>query len=100
MVNGGVFVNVGGMNGVLLGVGVVLVVGVCVMVGVGVIVPVAVTVGVWLGVAELVGIPCVEVLVDVNVANTTGVQEALRAGVWVMASLLPGARSTATKPAQ
>ncbi|HSB67378.1 MAG TPA: hypothetical protein VLD65_12435 [Anaerolineales bacterium] len=89
-----VLVNVGGMNGVLVGVGV------CVMVGVGVIVPVAVIVTVWLGVIVPVGVPGVMVLVAVCVANTTNVQVAVIAGVRVIGSFLPGARSTKTRPAQ
>jgi len=70
------------------------------MVGVSVVVGVAVVVGVWLGVLELVGMPCVKVYVGVWVAKTTGVQEAATVGVLEVRSPLPGARSTATSPAQ
>jgi hypothetical protein len=97
----GVFVEVGGgKNGVLLGVGVVLIVGVWVMVGVLVVVPVEVRVGVWLGVKEPVGDSMVKVIVDVWVAKTTAVQDEVRVGVMDACPILPGARSTATSPAQ
>ena len=97
----GVLVNVGGgKNGVLVGDGVILVVGVCVVVGVVVIVGVEVMVGVWLGVKEPAGCIGVKVMVDVRVANTTAVQEEVRAGVAVSCLILLGARSNATSPAQ
>lgn len=70
------------------------------IVGVLVVVAVVVTVGVWLGVVELVGRNGVELVVGVRVAKTTGVQEETRVGVMDVRPSLPGARSTATNPAQ
>ena len=89
--------GVGGWKGVLLGVGVVLMVGVCVMVVVPVPVVVAVAVGVRLGAMEPVA-SGVNVMVRVRVANTTGVQEAVNAGVPEVCPPLPGASRAATAP--
>jgi len=71
-----------------------------VIVGVLVVVAVTVMVGVWLGVAELVGTDGVKLVVGVRVAKTTGVQDDTSVGVMEACPGLPGARSTATNPAQ
>jgi len=71
-----------------------------VIVGVLVVVAVTVTVGVWLGVEELVGRNGVELVVGVRVAKTTGVHDETKVGVMEVCPGLPGARSTATNPAQ
>jgi hypothetical protein len=84
----------------LVGVGVVLMVGVGVIVEVLVVVAVVVTVGVWLGVADIVGRSGVELVVGVRVTKTTGVHDDTRVGVMEVCPGLPGAKSTATNPAQ
>jgi hypothetical protein len=71
-----------------------------VIVGVLLVVAVAVKVGVWLGVADSIDGSGVNDAVGVWVANTTGVKDG--SGVEVPEGWPgpPGARSTATNPAQ